>query len=531
MDLNIAIVAYLAPLILVLAALLIRLRLSDAPGRAFHVSRAAAVGAFVLMVVSGIGTLLTGASVGHLVQFGSIELSLRLDALSVVMSWLVTFLGVLLIQFSRNYLDGDLRQSAFLGQLCMTLSAVLIFVLAGSLWQLVIGWICTSLTLHQLLEFYADRPRAVHAARKKYIVARVADVCLILAALLIGNAFGTADIGRIDAYAAAAQGTGSVPNGIAAAAILLVIAAALKSAAFPFHGWLLEVMETPTPVSALLHAGLLNAGVFLIVRLGSVVALQSAALILLIAIGAVTAIVASSAMTTQPSVKISLAYSSAAHMGFMLMLCGFGAHSVVIMHLVAHSCYKAHAFLSSGSVVDYVSGAGSRKLNAVPRPGQIMISVLVAVAVLVATSWLLNIELTKRAGEFALAVTFAMAMTYLFVKGTTGQTNAYTIVTSTALVVLVTLAFWSLELTAAAALGSAVSTIAAPGASVIAAMVVALVAFGIVSFLSMQLPALYATTAWKSLYVHLKNGFYANALFDRAIARMRSQQLSSDKRN
>jgi NAD(P)H-quinone oxidoreductase subunit 5 len=408
----------------------------------------------------------------------------------------------------------------------VTIGAVLLFVLAGNLWQLVIGWICTSLALHQLLVFYADRPRAVHAARKKYVLARVADVCLTLAAILVGRAFGTADIGRINADAALAYASGSVPDGVPAAAVLIVIAAALKSAVFPFHGWLLEVMETPTPVSALLHAGLLNAGVYLVVRLGSVVSLDSAALIVLIVVGAVTAIIASSAMVTQASVKVSLAYSSAAHMGFMLMLCGFGAHSVVIMHLIAHSCYKAHAFLSSGSVVDYVYGVGSKKLNTVPRLGQIVVSSLVAVAVLVAISWLLNIDLTKRAGEFALAVTFSMAMTYLFVKGTTGQTSAYTIGMSTMLVALVTLAFWALELTAAAVLGPAVSTIAAPGNGVIATMVIALASFGVVSFLSMQLPALYATAAWKSLYVHLKNGFYTNAIFDRMIARMRGQRLS-----
>ena len=335
-----------APLLLALAALL-----TPPPvDRAFRTGRTATLSAFLLSLVAAVMVFRGGLLVSPVLGINDVGLSLRLDPLSLFMLWLVAFLGVFLVQFSRNYLDGDERHGVFLRRLYMTMAAVMFFVLSGNLWQLVLGWIATSFTLHQLLVFYSDRPRAIRAAQKKFLLARLGDVFLTIAAVLVARAFGTADLGALHIAFSEALASGSAPAGVQVAAVLVTMTAILKSAMFPFHGWLLEVMETPTPVSALLHAGILNAGIFLVVRFGELVFLSTPALVLLMGFGGFTAIFASSAMITQSSVKVSLAYSSAAHMGFMLMLCGFGAHSVAIMHLVAHSFYKAHAFLSSGSI-------------------------------------------------------------------------------------------------------------------------------------------------------------------------------------
>jgi len=138
---------------------------------------------------------------------------------------------------------------------------VLALVTAGNLLQLVVAWIATSLFLHQLLLFYPDRVAARRAARKKFVTARLGDLALLGAAGLLLAAYGTGDIGAILSAARAGQG-GSLAGG---AAVLLAVAAIFKSAQFPTHGWLTEVMETPTPVSALLHAGVINAGGFLFV--------------------------------------------------------------------------------------------------------------------------------------------------------------------------------------------------------------------------------------------------------------------------
>jgi NAD(P)H-quinone oxidoreductase subunit 5 len=514
---NLALIGYLAPSALIGAALLAQLSPSLSVHRLFQIGRAAAIGAFLLSLALGMAVWASGAMVSPVIGFAEVGLSARLDAVSILMMCLVTFLGALLIQFSRNYLDGDARQAVFFSRLYLTLGAVLLLVLSGNLWQLALGWIGTSLALHRLLLFYPERTRAVRAARKKFIAARISDVCLIAAAALIARAFDTTDIGAIHTAARDALAAGMIPGEAGIAAVLLVLAAALKSAMFPVHGWLLEVMETPTPVSALLHAGLLNAGTFLIVRLGDFVFLSTPALILLMVIGGFTAMFASAAMITQSSVKVSLAYSSAAHMGFMLMLCGFGAHSVAIMHLIAHSCYKAHAFLSSGSAIEYVRNTGSQKLNTVPHPLSLLANLGVALLVVLAVAAALGVDVTKRPGEMALSMIFVMAVAYLLVKGTTGKAPIQVIGRTALMSVLVTLAFFALELSAAALLGGAVASFPTPDTPTLIAMGLMVAAFGSVIVLSAYLPALAQRPAWRAFYVHLKNGFYANALFDRFV--------------
>jgi NAD(P)H-quinone oxidoreductase subunit 5 len=290
---------------------------------------------------------------------------------------------------------------------------------------------------------------------------------------------------------------------------------------FPFHGWLLEVMETPTPVSALLHAGLLNAGTFLVVRLGDLVSLFSPALYLLIVVGGFTALFASVAMITQSSVKISLAYSSAAHMGFMLMLCGFGAHSVAIMHLVAHSFYKAHAFLSSGSIVEYVRGTGRQEIQEAPRPMLLLASLITALTIFLALAALLGIDLTKRPGEAALGAIFVLGTTHLLAKGLSGTSHRFVIQRTALAAVAVTLAFFALELAAAWILSDAVAGIPQPSITMTAIMTGAVMLFAIVILLQAYLPLIAKTPAGRAAYVHLKNGLYANALFDRWIGALR----------
>ncbi len=517
MEGMLALLGYLAPLSLAVVALLASLNLLRSVTLVFQVGRAVSISAFGLMLTLGIVVFTTGPQVSPLIGIGEVGLSLRLDALSVMMSWLVTLLGALLIQFSRNYLDGDPRQKVFFIRLYLTVSAVLLMVLAGNLWQLAAAWIAMSLALHELLVFYPDRPRAIRAAGKKFIVARVGDVALIGAAVLMAQAFGTTDLGQLRDATSAALASGAIPAGTAIAAILIVIAAALKSAMFPFHGWLLEVMETPTPVSALLHAGLLNAGIFLVVRFGELVFLSTPAVMLLIVLGGFTAIFASSAMITQSSVKVSLAYSSAAHMGFMLMLCGFGAHTVAIMHLIAHSCYKAHAFLSSGSIIEYVRNNGAPKLDKAPSPLALLANMVVAVVMFVAVATAIGIDIAKRPGETAMITIFMAAVAYLLVKGSTGKAPFSVIARTMGMAALVTVAFFSLEVIAEVLLDGTVAVYPALSMPALITMIGAVIVFLAVMVFSAFLPALVQRPAWRTLYVHLKHGFYANALFDRVL--------------
>lgn len=272
---------------------------------------------------------------------------LRFDATGAALVAMVTLVGGAVLRFSQNYLDGDARQDAFLGGLHLTLATVILFVLSANLLTFALGWVAMSLTLHKLLVFYPDRPAAKLAAHKKFLLARLSDAALALAFFCLYRITGSLDMADI-----AARLPGAAPFDVTVAALLLVVAAVLKSAQFPVHGWLIEVMETPTPVSALLHAGVVNAGGVLLLHFSDVLMQSPIAqgLLVLLALGSI--IVGSLAMMAQNSVKASLAWSTVAQMGFMLLQCALGAFGAALFHILAHAAYKANAFLSAGTLSD-----------------------------------------------------------------------------------------------------------------------------------------------------------------------------------
>ncbi len=178
-------------------------------------------------------------------------------------------------------------------------------------------------------------------------------MALLVAMILTYYCFGSFDYRDIFASAANAQFViADKYHLLSWIGTLFVIGAMTKSAQIPFHSWLPDTMETPTPVSALMHAGIINAGGFLIIRLSPLVSQSHVALDLLAIVGAATAILGAVVMLTQTSIKRTLAYSTIAQMGFMMLQCGLGAFSAALLHIIAHSLYKAHAFLSSGSVLE-----------------------------------------------------------------------------------------------------------------------------------------------------------------------------------
>ncbi|MEO1965042.1 proton-conducting transporter membrane subunit, partial [Hyphomonas sp.] len=244
--------------------------------------------------------------------------SLRLDYVSTLLFVLISFVGAIVLNYARTYLDGESHQGTFLAWMSLTLGSVILLVLSNNLLLLILAWITTSLFLHQLLLFYPGRAGARRAAHKKFLFARLGDVALIGGSTCLFIATGTTDITDINLAARAGDGGAW----FTAAAILLAVAAMLKSAQFPFHGWLVEVMEAPTPVSALLHAGVINAGGFLLIRFSDVIITAPGVLAVLVLTGGFTALFASMVMLTQPAVKTSLAWSTIAQMGFMILQCG-----------------------------------------------------------------------------------------------------------------------------------------------------------------------------------------------------------------
>lgn len=270
------------------------------------------------------------------------------DRLGLVMLVLVSLLGWVVIRYSRRYLNGEAGQQRYMLAMLLTLASIGVVVVTHNLGVLVLAWIASSVALHYLLTFYRDRPAALVVAHKKFIVSRLAEVCLLVALGLIYQATGTLGFQGIAEQVLAAPALSAALN---AAMVLMVLAVILKSAQLPVHGWLIQVMEAPTPVSALLHAGIVNLGGFLLIRLAVLLSASPTAQAVLVVVGSLSAVLAGLVMMTRISIKVRLAWSTCAQMGFMLVECGLGFYELAFLHLVAHSLYKAYAFLSAGEAV------------------------------------------------------------------------------------------------------------------------------------------------------------------------------------
>jgi NAD(P)H-quinone oxidoreductase subunit 5 len=409
----------LVPLCYALVALMPN-RSATAPGSLWARGQAAAGVALALALAAAVGLGLSGGGSVTLLELlplgnlGALDLSVRLDVLTGAMLLLVTFIGFLILRFSRRYLDGDPGQARYVRWFLATLAAVTLLVVTNNLLLLALAWIGTSLALHHLLTHYADRPQALIAAHKKFIASRVADLCMLAAVALTGWSFGTLEL---DAVFDRLASLPAPPGAILAAAVLFAGAAALKCAQLPFHGWLIQVMEAPTPVSALLHAGVVNIGGFLMIRLAPLMAQADLAQTLLVMCGSVTAVVAALVMTTRISIKVALAWSTCAQMGFMLLECGLGAYGLALLHLVAHSLYKAHAFLSSGSVVEQWRAQSLAATRSRPGLAAWFGAAALSLALVAGVGLALGTRPSEEPALWAFTTVVALALTPLAVRG------------------------------------------------------------------------------------------------------------------
>lgn len=272
----------------------------------------------------------------------------QLDIVSSAMFVLVSTLAIVVVRYSRSYLAGQQGLDRYARSLLLTLASATVLVTANNLAVLVLAWFATDVGLHSLLTFYRTRRQAIIVAHKKFLLSRLADACFVTSVVIIGSELGTL---RIDVVNTLTRASGELTPTLHLATVLMVFGVLLKSAQIPFHGWLQWVMEAPTPVSALLHAGVVNIGGFVMIRLAPLMGHAYIAQGILIGVGLFTTIVAALVMATRAAVKGALAWSTIGQMGFMLVQCGLGAWHLALMHLLAHSLYKAHTFLSSGSVV------------------------------------------------------------------------------------------------------------------------------------------------------------------------------------
>lgn len=506
----IATLPFLAPIALIVAAVL---AFKGPHMRPTHVLRRVELASLVALVVAaltGLLLVLNGPATSQLIGFDGLGVSARLDAVSAVMLLLVSFVGWVVVRFAATYMDGEAQQGPFTGWLCATLAAVMLLVIAGSIVQLAAAWIATSLFLHKLLLHYPGRVAAQRAGRKKWITARMGDAALLVAVVMLYGQFGTGNIAEILAAARAGEGSSAW---IAAA---LALAAILKSAQFPMHGWLTEVMETPTPVSALLHAGVINAGGFLLIRFADVMLLAPGVLAVLVMIGGFTALFGGLVMLTQTAVKTSLAWSTVAQMGFMILQCGLALFPLALLHIVAHSLYKAHAFLASGTAVDGVAAIRRPGPVAIPNASAVGRAFLIALVIYAAVAFVFGIA-DKSPQAIALGAILIFGVAYLLAQGLadaaprvlTQRTAVYSIAAAIGYFALQTGAEWLMY-------GTLPAT-PPPGPLEWALIVLALFSFGLVAVAQAMFPLWAYHPAAAGLRVHLSNGLYANAIFDKLL--------------
>lgn len=478
---------------------------------------AATIFALVMALASALYLAAMGPTRHVFASFGKVQIGVYFDVLSAIIFLLVSFLGAVVTRYALNYLKGDAEQGHFLKWLCVTVGAVLTLIVSGNLVMFTAAWIATSLSLNMLLTFYSDRPGALVAARKKFVISRLGDACLLGAIALTLRVFGTWEFGALFSQAETLRASGAVSGEVSLLCLLLVGGAMLKSAQFPFHSWLPDTMETPTPVSALMHAGIINAGGFLIVRLSPVVSLSPIALQTLVVVGAFTAIFASLVMMTQASVKRMLAFSTIAQMGFMMLQCGLGAFSIAVLHLVAHSLYKAHAFLTSGSVVSISKSSWVPAAKPNAHPGILAASLGSALLLFAAAAALWRVSPVRDASALVLGAVFVMALVHLLWSLWGQSVSPRLIGAGLLLGGAVSMAYFALHAAFKTLLAPSLprAVVTSGGNEWLAVAVVVL--FGATLVLQSQLP-LWASRPWcRTLYVHARNGFYFNTLANRAI--------------
>ncbi|KAA1191859.1 NADH-quinone oxidoreductase subunit L [Pseudohalioglobus sediminis] len=315
---------------------------------------------------------------------------LAVDVLGLTVALLIAVLGWVIVNYSSRYLNGEPEQPRFVRAMLFTLAAVALLVVSKNLLVIVLAWAATSIGLHHLLTFYRERKAAQVVAHKKFLVSRLAEVCLAVALVLIFTATGTLSLSGIETHLASLD---VLPVSLHVAALLFALAAILKAAQLPLHGWLIQVMEAPTPVSALLHAGIVNMGGFVLIRLADLVTMAPAAQAALVIVGSLTAVLAALVMLTRISIKVRLAWSTCAQMGFMLMEIGLGLYELALLHLVAHSLYKAFAFLSAGETVRQARSVDFLEPGTARTPlwylGALLVSAALVVASAAVWQWLL----------------------------------------------------------------------------------------------------------------------------------------------
>ncbi|KAB2351089.1 NADH-quinone oxidoreductase subunit L [Actinomadura rudentiformis] len=323
------------------------------------------VGSFVVGAVMFVQMLGYGAEERrrtlHLWEFfdvGSfkVDMGLLVDPLSISFVLLITGVGSLIHIYSIGYMAHDQERRKFFAYLNLFVAAMLLLVLGDNYVAMFIGWEGVGLASYLLIGFWQYKPTAATAAKKAFVVNRVGDFGLVAAIMLMFATFGTVSFDQILGTGAEHVGLASkLGTGTATAiGLLLLLGACGKSAQLPLQSWLLDAMEGPTPVSALIHAAtMVTAGVYLIVRSAAIFEMSETAQLVVTIVGAATLLAGAIIGTGKDDIKKALAGSTMSQIGYMHLAAGLGkaGYAFAIAHLIAHGFFKAGLFLGAGSVM------------------------------------------------------------------------------------------------------------------------------------------------------------------------------------
>ncbi|MGJ9422045.1 NADH-quinone oxidoreductase subunit L [Aeromicrobium sp. CF3.5] len=277
------------------------------------------------------------------------EMSFTFDQLSGLFVLLITGVGTLIHVYSIGYMAHDERRRRFFAYLNIFIAAMLTLVLASDYLVLFLGWEGVGLASYLLIGFWQHKPSAAAAAKKAFVVNRVGDVGMALAIMVMFAQFGTTDIATVN------EAVGGASTSVATAlGLLLLLGACGKSAQVPLQSWLLDAMEGPTPVSALIHAAtMVTAGVYLVVRSSGIYDASEAARTAVIVVGLVTLLFGAWIGCAKDDIKKALAGSTMSQIGYMMLAAGLGpyGYAFAIFHLITHGFFKANMFLGAGSVM------------------------------------------------------------------------------------------------------------------------------------------------------------------------------------
>ena len=279
----------------------------------------------------------------------NVDASLLLDQLSICFVLLITGVGTLIHIYSISYMSHDLDRRRFFAYLNLFIAAMLLLVLGDSYLNLYVGWEGVGLASYLLIGFWNQKPTYATAAKKAFVMNRVGDLGLSLAIMIAFASMGTASFAGIKAAAPHAS-----TATLTAIGIMLLLAAAGKSAQFPLQAWLGDAMAGPTPVSALIHAAtMVTAGVYLITRSNFIFDAAPTAQLLVVIVGAITLLFGAVVGTAKDDIKKALAASTMSQIGYMILGAGLGpvGYAFAIMHLLTHGFFKAGMFLGAGSVM------------------------------------------------------------------------------------------------------------------------------------------------------------------------------------